>query len=346
MASQIEIKKDGTGSAFYVGRVAWHGLGTVVKDAPTIEEGIKLAGLEWDVSIHPMDATVLLPNRDPFTVTAETRMVIRESDGKKLGEVGPNWHPLQNNEAFEWFQPFLDSGDAKLEAAGSLFEGRRIWVLAKINRDPMEIVPGDEVEKYILLANGHDDTFSAHCGFTGTRVVCNNLLMMALGNAKSKILKVRHSKKIKENLESVRDIMDMADAAFNATLEQYKLLASKQINTAQLKEYIKIIFKAPKKDDEGNDVEDDKVRKKKITEEDPRLIENKIIPLFEGGQGNKLPGVRGTLWAGFNAITEFLTHQRGRSQDARLNSLWFGQAQGDGGAITKRALKAGLDMIV
>jgi hypothetical protein len=46
---------------------------------------------------------------------------------------------------------------------------------------------------------------------------------------------------------------------------------------------------------------------------------------------NVLPGMRGTLWAAFNAATEFADHQRrfrGKSDLARaqnrLNSIWFG----------------------
>lgn len=42
MAAEVE-------SMFYVRKAPWHGLGTRVEDAPTSEEALELAGLNWDV---------------------------------------------------------------------------------------------------------------------------------------------------------------------------------------------------------------------------------------------------------------------------------------------------------
>jgi hypothetical protein len=81
---------------------------------------------------------------------------------------------LQNKDAFAWFQPFLDAREAALHTAGSLRQGSRIWVLAKLNRDPLVIAEGDEVEKFLLLSHGHDGSLAVRCGFTPVRVVCAN----------------------------------------------------------------------------------------------------------------------------------------------------------------------------
>ena len=70
-----------------------------------------------------------------------------------------------------------------------------------------------------------------------------------------------------------------------------------------------------------------------------RLLE-RIQPLFEKGRGNDLPGVRGTWWAAYNAVSEYLTHERGRAADTRLDSLWFGQ----GANLNGRALSVALEM--
>ena len=86
---------------------------------------------------------------------------------------------LQNRDAFKWFQPFLDAKEAALHTAGSLREGSRIWVLAKLNRDPLVIAPGDEVEKFVLLSHGHDGSLAVRVGFTPIRVVVPNTLALA-----------------------------------------------------------------------------------------------------------------------------------------------------------------------
>ena len=46
-----------------------------------------------------------------------------QNDDSILGIVGPDYVPLQNKDAFEWFQPFLDTESVTLETAGSLKVG-------------------------------------------------------------------------------------------------------------------------------------------------------------------------------------------------------------------------------
>ena len=101
----------------------------------------------------------------------------------------------------------------------------------------------------------------------------------------------------------------MANAKFQATAEQYRLLARRSINQADLHRYVQKVLK----------VEDDReagTRMKNIIEE--------IVGLAEAGRGNDLPSVRGTLWTAYNGFSEWLSYSRGRSQESRLNSLWFG----------------------
>ncbi|NJK58789.1 MAG: DUF932 domain-containing protein [Pleurocapsa sp. SU_5_0] len=43
---------------------------------------------------------------------------------------------------------------------------------------------------------------------------------------------------------------------------------------------------------------------------------------WQEGRGNN----GSTLWDAYNGVTEWLDHQRGNSQDTRLNSAWFGQS--------------------
>ena len=48
--------------------------------------------------------------------------------------------------------------------------------------------------------------------------------------------------------------------------------------------------------------------------------------------GSDIPGVKGTMWAAYNAVTEYFTHDAGRTLDEteaarkRLESLWWGSA--------------------
>lgn len=236
--------------------------------------------------------------------------VRRTSDGRILGTVGPKYTLLQNQNAFQWFNPFLEAREAALHTAGSLAEGSRIWVLAKLNREPLVIAAGDEIEKFILLSHSHDGSLAVRVGFTPIRVVCANTLAMAHGSDASKLIRVKHSRSVHDNLENIREVMNLANAKFEATAEQYRLLAHKDINQADLRKYVRQVFKVEAQDDVSG-------RMRNILEEVTRLA--------EVGVGNDLPSVRGTWWAAYNGVTDYLSHQYGRSESNRLNSLWFGE---------------------
>jgi phage/plasmid-like protein (TIGR03299 family) len=316
-------------SMFSVTEVPWHGLGKILEHNPSVDEAIVQAGLDWDVNLHRLYAKVEGVELTDIPAFA----TIRSTDRKPLGVVGPTYRVLQNRDAFKWFQPFIDAGEAGLETAGSLRGGKRVWVLAKLNRDPMVITGNDTVDKFVLLSNSHDGTLAIRCGFTPVRVVCANTLAMAHGCESSKILRVRHTQKANLALEQIREIMNKADQAFEATADQYRALVRAGVVEKQLKQYITLVFKPVIIEGGPMDTEDAKNEAKRL--------HDRIIPLFEKGRGNDLPGVSGTMWAAYNSITEYLSHERGRSDDIRLDSTWFGQAA----SLNQRALQVAVKMV-
>lgn len=303
-------------SGLFVGQPAWHGLGKLLKQAPTTEEAIVAAGLDWKVELEE-----LALKSDGRSV--KHRAVVRDSDRSILGVVGPAWHPLQNKDAFGWFQPLIDSGECAIEAAGSLFEGRKIWVLAKIKGAETEIVKGDEVVHYALLAHAHDGSMSIRGGFTTTRVVCANTLAGALERGASNLFRVSHTTGAVASLDRLRSTMDLARKEFTATADQLRELARKPCSDTEFKRYARAVFAGLEKMDD---------------EDAAKITVAKVVPLFEAGRGSDIPGVRGTMWGAFNAITEFTTHGRGKSDSSRVDSAWFG----DSAKIANRALGLGL----
>jgi phage/plasmid-like protein (TIGR03299 family) len=297
----------------------WHGRGTVLPNyLGTVEENIAAAGLDWDVYESPMKTLggQLVPHH---------KAIIRATDETVLGVVGRMYKPLQNRDAFKWFQPFLDAGEAKLETAGALNHGRRVWVLAKLNRDPITVAPGDDVNKYLLLSNGHDGTLAIRVGFTPIRVVCQNTLSAAHTSDASKLLRIRHSSKSLAALEAVRETVNVADAAFVATAEKYRRLASLDVNSADLRKYIRTVLSMPEEETA-------------LPTRSKNTIES-IIKNFESGRGSDLPASK-TAWGMYNALTEYLTWQRGRSVDTRLSELWYGT----GARLNARALDLALSL--
>jgi len=306
---------------FSVRETPWHKLGRVIQDAPTIEEGITLAGLDWHVE------TIPLFTADGREVTHKATQ--RTSDKSILGVVGPKYEPLQNRQAFDWFQPFLDARQAHLTTAGSLAQGRKVWVMAEIG-NPLDIVGDDSVRRFILLSNAHDGSAAVRVGFTPIRVVCANTLAMAHGNRGSQLLRLRHTSGLKNVMEEVRDIMNLANSEFEATAQQYRrLAASKVLRRDDLRAYVKQVMdltEDPKKPGELT---------KKSQDTYAAILEN-----FDSGRGNGQGKAKGTWWAAYNAVTEYLSYSRGKTEDSRLDSLWFGESA----KTNERALASALTL--
>ena len=319
MAHEIEIDENGDGRIFVVGEPAWHGLGRVLDSPPTIVEGIVKAGLNWEVGVKRLYREV---EAGKFVASGGCATV-RLSDNKELGIVGPEYTPLQNIEAFEWFQSFLDSGAVTLESAGSLRDGARVWVLAKVVNGTADVTRGDAITSYILLSNGHDGLLAARGGFTRVRVLCANTVASAHNAANSKLMRVRHSRKIKDGLALIRDIMNVEKESFEATMEQYRALTRKGVKAADVSKYVCEVFNL------------DAEAKGK---EKPRLL-NKLLEAYEAAPGQNVAGAQGTMWGAYNAVTFMLSHMRGRTLDNRYSSLWFGQSANDNARALEVALR-------
>lgn len=297
---------------FSVKVTPWHGLGIVLDNPPTIEEGLKISKLDWEVNMLPLYA------KTDREIEAPAQAILREDTQEILGVVGPKYEPLQNVDAFSVFEPLVDSGDLSLETAGSLKNGRRVWILGKINVDGQEIEKNDLVNPYVLLSNSHDGTMAVRFGFTPVRVVCNNTLTAAERKGTSNLIRLIHRTGIKENLEILRNILDLSKKSFEASIDQYQWLSTRQINQDDLEKYVKILFSDKPEKTYNEFSQDDKDRK--LTRS-----ENKVIELFETGRGSDVAGTN--WWRGYNAFNEFLLYEKGKNQDNRIDSAWFGDGQ-------------------
>ena len=166
-------------SGFLTREKAWHGLGTIVQEAPTSADAIRLAELDWSVVQQPVFVNGLeVPNY---------KANVRDRDNTVLGIVTNKYKIVQNQEAFDFTDSLLGQG-VRYETAGSLKNGKTIWLLAKT--DNVKIL-GDEIEPYMCFTNSHDGTGAVKVFATPVRVVCNNTLNLALSGA-SRCWSARH----------------------------------------------------------------------------------------------------------------------------------------------------------
>ena len=249
--------------------------------------------------------------------------------GQRLGLVGPKYTTIQDKQVVEWFKPWVDSGLVSIETGGAIFDGSKFWVLAKVKQNHQDVVAGDEVCQFILVVNGHDGSTSFKALPTHVRVVCNNTLTMAVSSSLTKNFKAKHNQLVHAKADRIRDEILGLQGIFDASMVKFKALAGADVKSEDdLKLYFqKVLKENPEEVDAAADVKKDGKRPFPT-----------MMRLFDEGEGNDMAGVKGTWWAAFNAVTEFITHMRGRNSDARLDNM----AMGLGVSLTDRALNLGL----
>lgn len=223
-------------SMFSVRETPWHGMGEIVKEAPTSEDAIRLAGLDWKVEQKP----IFLQDG---TQISGSYANVRSSDNSPLGIVGERYRIVQNIDAFTFTDALLGEG-VKYETAGSLKNGKVIWLLAKLP-DKYEIL-GDKVDPYVVFTNTHDGSGAVRVAMTPVRVVCNNTLNAAMRTAR-RTWTARHTGNIQNKLDDAMQTLELASQYMEATKETFEELYKVKMNPFTLYRTVENII--PIKDD-------------------------------------------------------------------------------------------------
>lgn len=216
---------------FYVRETPWHGLGTMVLEAPTSAEALTLAGLDWNVIQRPIETEDGIP-------IPGFKANLRETDEKVLGVVTDRYKVVQNTDAFSFTDSLLGEG-VTYETAGSLQEGRRTWLLAKLPQ--RYIISGDEITPYLVFMNSHDGTGSIKAAMTPIRVVCQNTLNLALSTAK-RYWSTNHTGNIRGKMEDAKYTLLYADKYMAELGRTIDSLNRMKLSDKQVYEYIDALF--------------------------------------------------------------------------------------------------------
>lgn len=280
----------------YAGEVPWHGLGTKVPADLAPEQMLEKAGLNWEVSKIPAFADI---NNERVNVGWSA--LTRSSDNSILDIVSNEWNPVQNSEAFNFFDEYCRAGDMEMHTAGSLKNGQIVWALAKV-KDSFELFKGDQVDSYLLFTNPHRFGQSIDVRFTPIRVVCNNTLTLSLSQKSDSVVKVNHKKVF--DASEVKKMLGIATDKLAKYKEMAAFLGSKKYTKESSEEYFKMIFPSMGKS------------------QDLSRAAQKAQEVLERQPGAKY--AEGTWWQPFNAVTYLTDHMLGRSADTRLQSAWYG----------------------
>jgi len=283
---------------------AWHGLGLNIAGQPARDTGMAMeaAGLAWTVE----KKTLFTNQPEGFKSVPNHFAVVRSHIGDTVGVVGNHYTVLQNTDAFRFFDPIVSQGHGVIETAGSLYGGRKVWVLVRLHGDFR--VKGDLVRKYALLANSHDGQSRVQYGFTPRRVCCENTLRLALSDREA-FGGTRHRLNVAAAVAGASAVLSQANEAFNDAEAVFNAMAGIRLNRDKLESYFRKAYNRPASG-----------------RSDWRALD-KLTRLFEAGRGNDQPSIRGTLWAAYNAVTEFEDYKPYHATevaDRRLSEVWWG----------------------
>lgn len=303
---------------FYARETPWHGLGVRVENALSSADAIEKSGLNWEVTQHPVktDDGIDIPGY---------KANIRSSDNKILGVVTDRYKVVQNSEAFAFTDGLLGEG-VTYETAGSLSDGKKIWLLAKLPEK--YTIMGENVEPYLVFSNSHDGNGAIRVAMTPVRVVCQNTLNLALSTAR-RAWSMVHVGDLAAKMEEARSTLELADKYMNGLGAEFEKLNKIQISDSKVMEYIEMLIPL---EEDANDY-----RKKNIE----RLREDLRVRYFDA------PDLHHVARSGYRfvcAVSDFATHSTPLRESKRHRENMFAKTI-TGNPLIDRAYEMALETV-
>lgn len=301
-------------SMFYVRVAPWHGLGVCVEEALNSREALETSGLNWMVEQRPIITDgKLIPGY---------KANIRQTDGKILGVVTDRYKVVQNHEAFAFTDALLGEG-VKYETAGSLSDGKRIWILAKL--PDKYIIEGEQVDPYLVFSSSHDGSGAIKVCMTPIRVVCQNTLNLALSSAK-RMWSTIHVGDLAAKMEEAHSTLLLAEKYMGKLGTEVSRLSKIKLPDRKVMEYIDLLLPM--------DEQPSELHRKNIA----RIREDMKIRYFDAPD---LYHVGKNAYRFLCAVSDFATHAKPLRETANYRENVFAKTV-DGHPLIDKAY----DMVV
>jgi phage/plasmid-like protein (TIGR03299 family) len=334
MSHNLDMTNDRANIAFLGSRNdVWHRMGQEMLPGQSIEAWAKAAGLGWSAVKVPALVALNGPAFDHIEPSKrmlpapDRSFIVRSDNAGLLGFVsGENEHSgyqiVQPADVLSWFDRYIAVDDRfQLDVCGSLDGGRRIWATAKYNGDVS--VAGENHAMRVLMSTTYDASGSTINQCTATRVVCQNTLRIAHGDARAAI-KTRHSTRF-DAAKVGRELAQLAQG-----FAQFKAIGDAMAQTEMSKEQVSNFFKECL--EIPFDAKKEDVSSRKM---------NQFSDLTAAYRKSVSEGAAtGSAWAALQAITRYADHDRSvQKGDLPESVARFASAQfGTGDQIKGKAM--------
>ena len=324
MAHMLDYNEEGiarfVAADKYLDKV-WHREGNTMPDGiRCIDTALEAANMQYKVEKTPLYAQV----NGEWTEVSTHALVYRDEDGKQLGVNGSDFRVIQPREVFDCVTDFVQGGDLVIDTLGTMHDGKRIFMSLSIAGDPLEVVPGDMVERHLMAVDGYDGNTPLTFASVATTPVCNNTVNAALyeANGRKGLVRKRHTKNVlrSDRVDAMRKAMGIAKHELESFAKFGKTLAGIRMTAAEVDAFYRTLLLGAQAETAR---EDWGARKRRAFEE--------LSFLYREGPGQEIDGRKGTAWGAFNGVTAWTNHVKNHKADVstdRAHFVLFGSGAG------------------
>lgn len=321
-----------------------------VSQCSTSQEVMQKAGLNWsvskcelfgkmpfnfsnedeqiDIALEVQENGGHVFGKDIFRVCDNAFATYRTDHNIPLGVVKSKYTPVQNLDAFTFFDNAIGKNKAIWQTAGFFGNGERIFVSAKLPDNIL--VNGDPVENYLVFTNSHDGSGGVKILFTPIRVVCQNTLNAAIRNA-TNYISFRHTSSVHDKINTAQEILGISKVKTQELNEYYNFLSTIKMTDEDVVNYIcnnilsetevtnlnltghtykELLYRSYQA------IQDSKISTRKVN------VICDTWDYYQGGIGQK--EIIGTAWGAANAISGYYSNVDNASGIKRLDSILYG----------------------
>lgn len=313
-----------------------------VEDCTTSEEVMKKSGLNWEVAKCELVAKMPFNEENGENVSDDSFIrganeyrevpnsfaTYRTDYNIPLGIVKDRYTPVQNLDAFKFFDGAIGKNKAIWQTAGFFGNGERIFVSAKLPKNIL--VKGDPVENYLVFTTSHDGSSGVKILFTPIRIVCQNTLNAAIRQA-SNYVSFRHTSTVHKNIDIAAEILGICEQNIEYLSEQFNTLKDITMSDKKAQNVFASVILTDKEIENikntGHTIEqiitrdwraidDSQISMKKVN------VLSEINNYYFNGIGQKEQV--GTGWGVYNAVTGYYSNVDNSEGIKRMDSLLFG----------------------
>ena len=298
------------------GQAAWHGQGVVTEGTLPAREAFETADALFTVEKRPL--YYLTDEMDGMPT--EHFAVVRTDNNGLLGIVSKQYEIVQNDSLLRMAEFIREEVD--MDCVIVLSDGAKVCFTATLRGAETDIVPGDTVKRRIVGYLGHDGKTGCGAKFTNIRVVCQNTLTAALGEAGGAHSSLAHKNGANNRFDALINSIDVARQDFVTECELMREFSRRSMGLDSFRNFV----------DEVYNIDEGQVFRKRSA----------LNQAFHYGYGSEFAPM--SVWAGFNAITQVETSTRGTTA-AKGRAQFARGTFGAGAQISKKAFAVAKELV-